>query len=179
MLGEHTDYERLRFFGCTTYYHVNEGKLDARAKNAIFLGYAAGVKGYRLWCMEDSKFIISRDVTFDENSMVASLKATVPDQPLRHYGQVNLVEYALSVEDDELVTFKEAIRDSNSESWLAAMEEEMESLRKNQRWEVVPLPVGKKAIGCKWVYKKKEDPFDLGGTRYKARLVAKGFAQRE
>lgn len=31
-----------------------------------------------LWCIEDSKFIISRDVTFDENSMVASLKAMVP-----------------------------------------------------------------------------------------------------
>lgn len=101
------------------------------------------------------------------------------DQPLKHYGQENLVEYALSVEEDEPVSFKEAIWNSNSESWLAAMEEETEALRKNQTWEVVLLPVGKKAIGCKWVYKKKEDPSELGGTRYKARLVAKGFAQRE
>ena len=54
------------------------------------------------------------------------------DQPLKHYGHVNLVEYALSVEEDEPVSFKEAIRDKDSESWLAAMEEEMESLRKNQ-----------------------------------------------
>jgi len=37
---------------------------------AIFLGYAKGVKGYRLWCLEDSKFVISRDATFDEKSMV-------------------------------------------------------------------------------------------------------------
>ena len=29
------------------------------------------------------------------------------------------------------------------------------------------------------MYKRKEDPSELGGTRYKARLVAKGFAQRE
>ena len=83
------------------------------------------------------------------------------------------------MEDDEPVSYKEAIQNSNSESWLSAMEEEMESLQKNQIWEVVPLPIGKKAIGCKWVYKKKEDPSRLGGTRYKARLVAKGFSQRE
>ena len=42
------------------------------------MGYAKGVKGYRLWCLEDSKFIISRDVTFDENSMVALSKAMLP-----------------------------------------------------------------------------------------------------
>lgn len=101
------------------------------------------------------------------------------DEPLRHYRQINLVEYALSVEDNEPATFKEAILNNNSESWLAAMEEEMESLHKNQTWEVVPLPIGKKAIGCKWLYKKKEDPTNLGGTRFKAWLVAKGFAQRE
>ncbi|KAI5401404.1 hypothetical protein KIW84_066031 [Lathyrus oleraceus] len=38
------------------------------------------------------------------------------DKPLRHYGQVNLVEYALSVEDDEPVTFKQAIKDKDRES---------------------------------------------------------------
>ncbi|PNX68168.1 retrotransposon-related protein, partial [Trifolium pratense] len=47
-------------------------------------------------------------------------------------------------------------------------QEEMQSLHKNMTWEVVPLPVGKTVIGCKWVYK-----------RYKARLVAKGFPQKE
>ena len=38
----------------------------------IFLGYATEVKRYRLWCTEKDrtpKFIISRDVTFDESAM--------------------------------------------------------------------------------------------------------------
>ena len=90
-----------------------------------------------------------------------------------------MLEYALSVEDDEPITFKQAIKDSDRERWLVAMEEEMESLYKNKTWEVVPLPEGKTAIGCKWVYKRKADSSELGGTRYKARLVAKGFAQKE
>ena len=55
----------------------------------------------------------------------------------------------------------------------------MQSLHKNETWEVVPLPVGKSTIGCKWVYKRKEDHTKSCGTTYKARLVAKGFAQKE
>ena len=101
------------------------------------------------------------------------------DKPLRHYGQVNLVKYALSVEGDESVTFKQAIKDKDIESWLVVVEEEMKSLHKNKTCEVVPLPVGKSIVGCKWVYKRKEDHTKSCGTRYKARLVARGFAQKE
>ena len=55
----------------------------------------------------------------------------------------------------------------------------MQSLHKNKTWEVVPLLVGKTAIGCKWVYKRKEDPSKPDKVRFRARLVVKGFAQKE
>ena len=47
---------------------------------------------------------------------------------------------------------------------------------KNHTWDVVPLPPGKKAVGCKWVHAKKHH---ADGTleRYKSRLVARGFTQ--
>ena len=41
------------------------------------------------------------------------------------------------------------------------------------------LPKGKKAIGCKWVYRKKEVSSEGEHCRYKARLVVKGYAQRK
>lgn len=41
-------------------------------------GYANGVKVYHLWCLNNSKFVISWDVTFDENSIVALSKARLP-----------------------------------------------------------------------------------------------------
>jgi hypothetical protein len=40
----------------------------------------------------------------------------------------------------------------------------------------VPLPEGKKVIGCKWVYKVKHNS-NGSISRYKVRLVAKGYAQ--
>lgn len=51
---------------------MNDEKLETKAKKCIFIRYEFGVKGYKLWC-SDSKtpiFIITRDVTFDEFSML-------------------------------------------------------------------------------------------------------------
>ncbi|KAL4296055.1 hypothetical protein GQ457_12G027490 [Hibiscus cannabinus] len=64
-----------------------------------------------------------------------------------------------------------------SSSWQKAMEEELIALDRNKTWEIVSLPPGKQAIGCKWVYKTK---LKSDGTleRYKARLVAKGYTQQ-
>ena len=57
-----------------------------------------------------------------------------------------------------------------------AMDEEMKALQRNETWVLVPLPQGKKVIGCRWVYTLK---LNAVGTleRFKARLVAKGYTQ--
>ena len=49
----------------------------------------------------------------------------------------------------------------------------MESLERNHTWDLVTLPRGSRAIGCKWIFRKKDC------EQYKARLVAKGYAQKE
>ena len=64
------DYESLRIFECPTYYHVKENKLDPRARKGMFVGFKKGAKGYKIWDLKDKKFILSRDVKFDEASMV-------------------------------------------------------------------------------------------------------------
>nr|GEW32659.1 retrovirus-related Pol polyprotein from transposon TNT 1-94 [Tanacetum cinerariifolium] len=45
--------------------------------------------------------------------------------------------------------------------------------------ELNNLLEGKKAIGCKWVYAKKEGFHGQDDVRYKARLVGKGYAHKE
>ena len=53
----------------------------------------------------------------------------------------------------------------------------MDSLLGNQTWELTELPVGKKALHNKWVYRIKNEHDD--NKRYKTRLVVKGFQQKE
>ncbi|CAJ2668093.1 unnamed protein product [Trifolium pratense] len=69
--GKPADYSNLKIFGALAFAHIKQDKLDARAVKCVFIGYPEGVKGYKLWKMkpEGSKFIISRDVTFDETRM--------------------------------------------------------------------------------------------------------------
>lgn len=57
------------------------------------------------------------------------------------------------------------------------MKEEIDSIDKNDTWEAVNLPAGRKTIGSKWVFKTK---YDSNGSviRRKARLVAQGFTQK-
>ena len=54
----------------------------------------------------------------------------------------------------------------------------MEAFDKNEAWDLVELPDGRKPIGSKWVFKKK---LNAAGKveKYKARLVAKGYSQVE
>ena len=57
------------------------------------------------------------------------------------------------------------------------MEEEYEALLKNNTWSLQPLPAGRSPIGCKWIFRIKQN-LDGCIQKYKARLVAKSFHQR-
>ena len=76
------------------------------------------------------------------------------------------------------ITYEEAVSCPQSELWLDAIRDEIQSMRHNGVWELIELPEGHRPIGCKWVYKTKRD--SKGKVeKFKARLVAKGFTQRE
>eukprot|EP00253_Pinus_taeda_P029114 PITA_29114 len=56
------------------------------------------------------------------------------------------------------------------------MVDEMAYLHKNEAWDLVELPAGRKPIGSKWVFKKKTNA-EGKVEKYKARLVAKSYSQ--
>ncbi|KAJ9553261.1 hypothetical protein OSB04_017306 [Centaurea solstitialis] len=77
---------------------------------------------------------------------------------------------------NEPTSYGEAVSGSESEQWQEAMKAEMQSMYDNQVWEFTDLPQHCKAVGRKWVFKKKTD-MDGNVHTFKARLVAKGFTQ--
>ena len=72
---------------------------------------------------------------------------------------------------------KEALTGEEKEKWREAMEVEMESIKRNNVWELVELPKGRSSVGSKWVFKKKVNEEGVV-KRYKARIVAQGFSQK-
>ncbi|GJU53250.1 copia protein [Tanacetum coccineum] len=69
----------------------------------------------------------------------------------------------------------EALKD---ESWIIAMQEELNQFITNDVWELVSHPMSFKIIGTKWVFKNKLDQNGVI-SRNKARLVAQGYNQQE
>jgi len=52
--------------------YPKEDKLDLRSKKGVFIGFK--IKGYKIWDPKDRKFVLSRDVTINDASM---LKPTI------------------------------------------------------------------------------------------------------
>ena len=49
---------------------MRDSKLETRAKKSVFLGFSMGVQGYRIWRPETQKVKVSRDVKFEESSLL-------------------------------------------------------------------------------------------------------------
>jgi hypothetical protein len=87
----------------------------------------------------------------------------------------NLIEELNLMSTGEPCTFAEAEQDA---AWQAAMQEEIDSVKRNQTWELADLPQGHHAITLKWVYKlKRNEAGEI--VKHKARLVTRGFVQQE
>ena len=97
----------------------------------------------------------------------------------KYYGF--LVHDADPIELDENnenpITYMDAMQRFDSELWLNAMRSKMESMKINSIWTLIDLPKGIKLIGCKWIFKRKRG-IDKKLETYKAYLATKWYHQR-
>ena len=104
-------------------------------------------------------------------------------KPPQRLGHTDLIAFALSAADtletEEPSTVSDAKKSVDWPKWKMAMEEEMESLLKNDTWALVNKPKDQRLIGCKWIFKRKPGIEGVEKPRFKARLVAKGYSQIE
>ncbi|GAA0153042.1 transmembrane signal receptor [Lithospermum erythrorhizon] len=84
--------------------------------------------------------------------------------------EVNMTQ----IEEDDPISYEVATR---SKKWRDAMDQEINSITRNNTWTLTTLPQKGEKIGVRWIYKTKRDENgDI--SKHKARLVAKGYAQQ-
>nr|GEX77555.1 hypothetical protein [Tanacetum cinerariifolium] len=129
--GHPSDYGMLRIFCCVAYPHDKQGKLESRVVKCVLLGYPEGVKGYRLYRLDDEslKIVTSRNVVFNESVMYKdTLKdSSVGDKSIVELQPPNLTDYQLARDREPRIRTKPLrFRDeSNMDAYVfVAIEEE-------------------------------------------------------
>eukprot|EP00253_Pinus_taeda_P010933 PITA_10933 len=157
----------MRVFGCDTFVHVpkeKRTKLDSKFGKCNFNGEVKDVIKHEVQPKEPEK--IEFELKEEESD------STVEEES--EYEEPQTLGMRRSIRERR--TVKEAVDSQDGKLWKEVMVDEMASLHKNEAWDLVGLPAGRKPIGSKWVFKKKKNP-EGKVEKYKARLVAKGYSQ--
>ncbi|GJR07358.1 retrovirus-related pol polyprotein from transposon TNT 1-94 [Tanacetum coccineum] len=109
-----------------------------------------------------------------KNHLLDQVIENINQRTLRSQAQ-NHSNFFCFISTIEPKNVNEALKD---ESWVVAMQEELNQFVANEVWELVPLPISQSVIGTKWVFRNKLDENGIV-SRNKARLVAQGYNQQE
>lgn len=108
----------------------------------------------------------------EENEVQNRKSERLRKEPIRYpdpevYEALYCQQETLTFDDIKLLPLDE------QRLWKNAMDEEIESMKINEVWDLEKLPPDKHAIPCKWVFTQKRN------GRHKARLVICGYLQKE
>lgn len=151
----------------------NEDDRDSNDSNDSNIKDDIIVKSESEECV-DATESVSDSNNDNPNDLVVERKSKRKKSPVSRYGNpVSHFVYVNYIDANVPNTFEEATNSHDSKKWQIAMDSEMNSLMKNNTWQIVDRPKDKRVIDVKWVFKKKND------NVYKARLVVRGFQQKE
>ncbi|KAG9453117.1 hypothetical protein H6P81_006021 [Aristolochia fimbriata] len=204
--GPPPNMKHFKIFGRIAYAQVPKEvrkKLDDKSVKCVFIGYHNKIKGYKLYNPVTRKTLASRDVILKEEKEWSwtqeghqeKVVFPFPDEPNTSETIVCLkvegdAAPSLPVSDEPFPshsvpsspsqtncdpqTYEEATKNNG---WVEVMDKEIASIEKNDTWTLTNLPLGKKSIGVKWVYKTK---YHSNGKidKLKACLVVKGYHKK-
>ncbi|GJX43492.1 retrovirus-related pol polyprotein from transposon TNT 1-94 [Tanacetum coccineum] len=126
--------------------------------------------------IEDETLEIDEIVNIKEsrNHPLENVIGNLNQRTLRSQAQ-NQSNFFCFISTIEPKNVNEALTD---ESWIIAMQEELNQFIANDVWELVPQPRNMTIIGTKWVFRNKLDENGIV-SQNKARLVAQGYNQQE
>nr|GFB30838.1 Gag-Pol polyprotein [Tanacetum cinerariifolium] len=201
------DHSSLRVFGCTCFVlklHVERTQLSSKSTLCVFLGYGVSQKGYRCYDPVGQKLFTSRHVDFLEHILYYSVHASLYNLiqcellKINHFDDVtNELPPVLSLVIKNL--FQKQPQKPHQKPHqtphqtphhkpppllkllLILLQVVDQSVI---TWDLVPLPIGKRAIGSRWVYKiKKSDGFverdDIAGIESSKLELAHRFPMKD
>src|SRR3954468_9529026 len=91
---------------------------------------------------------------------------------------VNMAMALIGIEENQSnpQSFEDAMSCTDLDNWLKAMKDEIDQLEKLGIYQLEDLPMGRQAVGNKWLYNTKINPDST--IWHKAQLVAQGFSQQ-
>lgn len=66
----------------------------------------------------------------------------------------------VSTQENEPLTFQEAMKRPDASKWQGAISRELETLKENNTWVVCEKPVDAKTVSSKWVFKIKKSKLE-------------------
>ncbi|GJY62674.1 retrovirus-related pol polyprotein from transposon TNT 1-94 [Tanacetum coccineum] len=126
--------------------------------------------------IEDETLEINEIVNIKEsrNHPLENVIGNLNQRTLRSQAQ-NEINFFCFISTIEPKNVNEALTD---DSWIVAMQEELNQFIANDVWELVPQPRNMTIIGTKWVFRNKLDENGIV-SRNKARLVAQCYNLQE
>ncbi|KAG8472240.1 hypothetical protein CXB51_034481 [Gossypium anomalum] len=186
-------YSYLRVFGCACYpclrpYHRHN--LEFQSSQYVFLGVVSNQKkdssfGSSFQSVQSFQHQSRLPVVLGNTSpptvfpheegitLRLPLGNTHPIQTRSKSGIYKPKVFTSVLEDEELTSITSAFVHP---AWSATVHAEYKALLANHTWDVVLLPPGRRAVGCKWIFKIKCNA-DGSVARYKGRLVVKWYLQ--
>eukprot|EP00253_Pinus_taeda_P003507 PITA_03507 len=102
-----------------------------------------------------------------------------PRETFRESRKLNRYQWYLTamstIVQSKPCTFEEVVK---HQVWKDVINEEYESIIKNDAWDVVPIPKEKSIVTSKWLYKIKHGAYG-SVEKFNARFVAQDFSQKE
>ncbi|KAJ9566455.1 hypothetical protein OSB04_002421 [Centaurea solstitialis] len=191
--GKKPNISFLRIWGCEVYVkRPTSEKLKPKSDKYFFVGYPRTTVGYYFYNPEEKKVVDEENTTPIVEPKIQHENVEPQSEPIEEVQTQDLrrssrvrqepdryLGFLVSQDSGDLnepTSYGEAVSGNESEQWQEAMKAEMQSMYDNQVWELTDLPQHCRAVGRKWVFKKKTD-MDGNVHTFKARLVAKGFTQ--
>ncbi len=94
---------------------------------------------------------------------------------VQHVAQMRSHQATMEVDDEEPLTYEQAMSGPFAKQWKEAMDKQMKSFATMSTWKLAPRPKDAPVLTGRWVYKLKKK-LD-GSILYKARWVVRGFEQ--